>query len=202
MGRHPILPARALRGYNHRPMCRSAASLLLVLAAATLVACGGQQPPAELQNAAPRARLAAPLYAPVGEAVTLDAGDSYDPDGAIVEYTFSFSDGTRQLSLPTAEASHVFQQPGAFEVAVVVRDDGGLLSRATQLVVVRPDPPTCQTSADCALGADCRADVHLCYASGPGVGSGDAECETDAACGTGLVCRAGICLKSASTTSP
>ncbi len=182
-------------------MRRPPASLLFVLAALTLVACGGQDlSSALLQNAAPHARLSAPLYAPVGQPVLLDASDSYDPDGAVVEYTFSFSDGQREVTQPGAQVKHVFQEAGAFEVAVVVRDDGGLLSRATQLVVVRPDPPSCETSADCALGANCRLDIHLCYQSGPGVGSGEAECATDSDCGTGLVCRAGICLKGPAAT--
>jgi hypothetical protein len=172
----------------------SAAILVPLTVALSLLACGGQSTPAPLANGSPRARLAAPLYAPIGEPVTFDANASYDPDGAVVEYTFSFSDGTRQVTLPVGEAQHTFQQPGAYEVAVVVRDDGGLLSRATQLVVVRTDPPQCAAASDCSLGAECRADVHLCYANGPGAGFGEAECQTDAACGTGLSCRSGLCL--------
>ena len=172
-------------------------AIAIVTLAALLTACGGEAASQEAAtSAAPRARLAAPLYAPLGTAVVLDAGDSYDPDGAIVSYAFSFSDGVGQVTLPASETSHVFTQEGAFEVAVVVRDDAGLLSRATQLVVVRDAPPSCETTSDCSLGAECRADVKLCYATGPGVGSGDAECQQDESCGEGLVCRAGICLRS------
>lgn len=176
-------------------MRRVAAIVVPLTFAAALAACGGQAATAELANASPRARLSAPLYAPVGEPVTLDAGASYDPDGAIVAYSFSFSDGAGQVTLPAPDIQHTFQLPGAYEVAVVVRDDAGLLSRATQLVVVRSDPPSCQTASECSLGAECRADLHLCYANGPGVGSGDAECQTDTACGAGFTCRAGICLR-------
>jgi hypothetical protein len=174
---------------------RSVAALLVPLSFAVgLMACGGQATPSPLANGSPRARLAAPLYAPIGEPVTFDANASYDPDGAVVEYTFLFADGSREVSLAVGETQHTFQQPGAYEVAVVVRDDGGLLARATQLVVVRSDPPACSASSDCSLGNECRADLHLCYATGPGAGSGDAECQTDGACGTGFTCRAGICL--------
>jgi hypothetical protein len=176
--------------------------MLLSLASSALVACGGPTPPTELPNAAPRARLAAPLYAPVGEPVLLDAGGSFDPDGAIVSYAFSFSDGEAQVTSALAEAQHAFLHPGAFEVAVVVRDDGGLLARSTQLVVVRADPPACAVASDCALGAECRADVKLCYATGPGVASGEAECQDDAACAGGSSCRAGICLSSGAPPVP
>jgi hypothetical protein len=172
-------------------------SIAALVVTAVLAACGGEASPStEAASAAPRARLAAPLYAPVGQPVLLDAGDSYDPDGAIVSYAFSFSDGSAQATLAVAETQHVFPQEGAFEVAVVVRDDAGLLARATQLVVVRTDPPACETTSECLLGAECRADVKLCYAAGPGVGSGDAECQLDETCGEGHVCRAGICLRS------
>lgn len=167
-----------------------------------LAACGGTFPSTDLPNAAPRARLAAPLYAPVGEPVVVDAGGSYDPDGAIVAYAFSFSDGDAQATLPYGEVQHTFAQAGAFEVAVVVRDDGGLLARATQLVVVRADPPTCVVASDCTLGAECRADVKLCYATGPGVASGEAECQDDAGCTEGASCRAGICLTGSAQPVP
>jgi hypothetical protein len=167
-----------------------------------LMACGGTFPSTDLPNAAPRARLAAPLYAPVGEPVVFDAGGSYDPDGAIVSYTFSFSDGDGQASLPLGEVQHTFAQAGAFEVAVVVRDDGGLLSRATQLVVVRADPPSCAVASDCTLGAECRPDVKLCYATGPGVASGEAECQDNTGCSDGATCRAGICLSGDSQPVP
>lgn len=176
-------------------MRRLSASSVGIVLAALVSACGGTTPTPDIANATPRARLAAPLYAPVGQPVTLDAGAAYDPDGALVAYTFSFSDGSPQATLPTAEVQHTFTIPGAFEVAVIVRDDGGLLARATQLVVVRNDPPACLLASDCQLGTECRTDHGLCYATGPGVGSGDAECETDEACGGGLTCRAGICLR-------
>lgn len=183
-------------------MRRPAAILRLALAAALVtVACGGGTSAGPLHNAVPRARLAAPLYAPIGEPVVLDAGDSWDPDGAVVEYAFSFSDGSRQVTLPVAEVTHTFSQPGAYEVAVIVRDDQGLLGRATQLVVVRQDPAACGESSDCSLGAECRCSFgdceargRLCYAVGAGISSGVAECALDADCGAGLACRAGLCL--------
>lgn len=165
------------------------------------LACGGGTSGSPLGNAPPRARLAAPVYAPLGQPVVFDAAASFDPDGTVIEYTFTFSDGTRQATLPTPEIAHTFEQPGAYDVAVVVRDDGGLLARATQLVVVITDAATCEASSDCGLGAECRcsgldcaAAPMLCYETGVGPGLGVAECAVDVDCGTGLACRAGLCL--------
>jgi hypothetical protein len=177
-------------------MTRSLAISVLSLAA--LVGCGAVDGASALGNAAPRARLSAPLNAPVGQPVTFDAGASFDPDGTVREYTFSFSDGSRGVTLTTPESMHVFTQPGAYEVAVVVRDENGALSRATQLVLVREDPPSCQATSDCSLGAECRES--LCYVTGFGSSTGIADCKSDAECDSGLKCRAGLCLSSPSAT--
>lgn len=162
-----------------------------------LVACGDPTGATTLGNAAPRARLAAPLNAPVGRPITFDASASFDPDGTVREYTFSFSDDSRPVTLTTPESMHVFTQPGAYEVAVVVRDEHGALSRATQLVLVREDPPACQVTSECSLGAECRES--LCYVTGFGSSTGIADCKSDAECDSGLKCRAGLCLSSPST---
>lgn len=175
--------------------------LLSLSAVLSLVACGGAVGGSPLGNAPPRARLAAPVYAPLGQAVVFDAAASFDPDGTVIEYTFTFSDGSRQATLPTPEIVHTFEQPGAYDVAVVVRDDGGLLARATQLVVVISDAATCEVATDCGVAAECRCSgldcataQKLCYETGVGPGLGVAECAVDVDCGTGLACRAGLCL--------
>jgi hypothetical protein len=180
-----------------------------------LAACGGEVAPAPVVNAVPRARLAAPLYAPPGEEVAFDASSSYDPDGAIVEYTFIFSDGSPALVQHGPEARHTFADAGAYDVRVVVKDDGGLRGQATQLVVVRSDPPHCASAADCDLGNDCRdsrdavpADPahELCYAVGPGPscpsGACAADCAVDSDCPTDKQCRAAVCVAAEATTSP
>jgi hypothetical protein len=146
----------------------------------------------------PRARLSAPLNVPVNESITLDATASFDPDGSILEYTFSFSDGSAPVTQSTPEIAHVFSQAGAYEVAVVVRDDGGLLARATQLVVVRSDAPSCSNTSDCSLGAECRE--HLCYSMSPLAGTGAADCNADTDCNSGFTCRAGLCLSAQTAT--
>lgn len=173
------------------------------------VACGGGTGGSPVGNAPPRARLSAPVYAPLGQAVLFDAGASFDPDGTVLEYTFTFSDGSRQVTLPTPEITHAFEQTGAYDVAVIVRDDQGQLARATQLVVVRSDVAPCEGPSDCSLGSECRCasidcegGTMLCYESGAGQGFGIAECTVDVECGGGLTCRAGLCLTPDDTQTP
>jgi len=185
---------------------RRLAAIALSLSAA---ACGGAAlGTAPSANAVPRARLAAPLYAPPAEDIALDASASYDPDGAIVEYTFVFSDGSAAVTQNVPEARHVFAAPGAYDVRVIVRDEAGQRGQATQLVVVRSDPPRCTGTADCDLGTECRDSrpgmpapdpAHqLCYASGPGPscpsGACTADCAVDIDCSGGRQCRAGVCV--------
>lgn len=190
------LPVRPGAGYSAARM-RLPGTLLVAL---VLVACGGQLPASPVANAAPRARLAGPLLAPLGVKVVFDAADSFDPDGRVLEYTFSFSDGARPVTQSTPDVEHVFEQPGAYEVVVVVRDDTGQLAGARQLVVVRTDPPLCTATPDCQLGAECR--FSLCYTTETGPGAGVVDCQADPDCGTGLLCRAGLCLTAGAAPTP
>lgn len=160
-----------------------------------LTACGN--PDDRALEGPSQARLSAPLDAPTGVPVLLDASASFDPESAVREYTFSFSDGSPPVTSATPQITHVFQDEGAFEVAVIFKDHAGLLTRATQLVLVRADARTCQAVSDCSLGAECRA--QLCYVTSVGFGSGLADCKDDSECGSGAKCRAGLCLSSSPT---
>jgi hypothetical protein len=164
----------------------------LFVVTAALSACGGRVAASDVGNAAPRARLSAPLDAPATTPVVLDASASYDPDGIVSEYTFSFGDGSGQVTQTMPEVSHAFAEPGAYQVTVVVRDNGGQLARASQLVVVRADATVCATASDCSSGTECRDS--LCYTSEAQAGAGAADCNADTDCGHGLSCLAGFCL--------
>lgn len=54
-----------------------------------------------------------------GETLFFDAGESYDPDGHALDYTWDFGDGSFASG---KEVSHSFSEPGMYEVLLVVHD--------------------------------------------------------------------------------
>lgn len=60
--------------------------------------------------------------------VTFDASDSYDPDGTVVTYEWSFGDGEYgQGVAPT----HTYRSPGTYLVTLIAKDNEGLLGFAS-----------------------------------------------------------------------
>lgn len=73
-----------------------------------------------------------------GLTVALDAAQSVDPDGSIVDYAWDLGDGR------TASGSsllHTYDAAGTYEVTLTVTDNGGLTSTATESVEVTGDVP-------------------------------------------------------------
>ena len=67
--------------------------------------------------------------------VTFDGSNSTDPDGKIIQYIWSFDDGTYGVG---PVVTHAFKKPNkAYSVALTVIDDGGL--QATAQVAVQVD---------------------------------------------------------------
>lgn len=64
-------------------------------------------------------------------AVTLDASASSDPNGQIVEYLWDFGDGGGERGL---RPTHLYQTPGAYEVTLTIRDEGGESHQARRTV--------------------------------------------------------------------
>src|SRR5262249_19580023 len=56
--------------------------------------------------------------------VTFDGRGSYDNDGRIVDYAWSFGDGTTGSG---ATPVHVYRDPGRYEVTLTVTDDSGTI---------------------------------------------------------------------------
>ncbi|OQY27547.1 MAG: hypothetical protein B6244_10220 [Candidatus Cloacimonetes bacterium 4572_55] len=56
----------------------------------------------------------------VGETVTLDGGDSTDPDGSVTEYTWMIANNTVKQG---KTATQVFDKPGVYDVTLRVKDD-------------------------------------------------------------------------------
>lgn len=65
-----------------------------------------------------------------------DAKNSKSPSGKIIKYLWNFGDGGKEET--TRTISHIFAQPGSYDVELTVTDDTGLSSTITRKVVVVP----------------------------------------------------------------
>jgi PKD repeat protein len=87
--------------------------------------------------------------------VKLDASDSSDQDGEIVEYQWNSSDGQTALG---RDATMTFDLPGSYEISLVVKDNDGLISTNTaqQMINVTakpsPQPPVAKFTATPTTG--------------------------------------------------
>ena len=118
--------------------CNDAEAIRLAQAlAADANALGCPQPPPP-PNRPPVCRLTAPAQAQVGEAVTLDASGSSDPDGDPLSYTWDFGDGTPPAKTTFARTTHSYAKIGGYAVKVTVDDGkGGSCTATAQLPVVQ-----------------------------------------------------------------
>lgn len=93
-------------------------------------------------NQPPTARLlAAPMQGPAPLTVNFDASASTDPDtgGSVVSYTFSFGDGSPNVTQPTPKISHVYTHGGAFTATLTVADNKGAVSLNTDSVQIQTE---------------------------------------------------------------
>jgi len=74
-----------------------------------------------------------------GQQVFFDASASYDPDGYIQTWLWSFGDGYNYSSYEP-QITHTFNSPGNYTVTLRVQDNAGLSSAASLTVPVRPKP--------------------------------------------------------------
>lgn len=80
----------------------------------------------DVRSKTPLARFTVDPYPDVqeGKIVHFDASDSFDPDGAVVSYVWSFGDGFWEETRDP-KVSHVYSKPGEYWVQLVVEDDYG-----------------------------------------------------------------------------
>ncbi|MDF2956228.1 MAG: PKD repeat domain protein [Candidatus Alkanophagales archaeon MCA70_species_2] len=74
----------------------------------------------------------------VGQAVTFDASESYDPEGSIVSYEWDFGDGTTASGMVV---THAYSAAGSYTVTLTVTDDAGAKNSTSRLITVLPPPP-------------------------------------------------------------
>jgi len=73
-----------------------------------------------------------------GDVLTFDASASYDLDGAILEYQWTFGDGSIGSGVVV---THTYILPGAYRVTLTVTDSSGLVASQSRYLFVDPLPP-------------------------------------------------------------
>jgi PKD repeat protein len=90
-------------------------------------------------NLPPRAIFTAtPRWGTLPLRVELDAGDSQDPDGQIVEYSWDFGDGQTATG---ALVEHTYLAAGCHQVSLTVTDDAGNAHQSATKIFVKASPP-------------------------------------------------------------
>lgn len=116
----------------------------------------------------------------IGEPVTFDASDSYDPDGFIVKYEWDLDDGSLAMG---RIVTHVYSAPGIYEVRLAVTDnDNNIDTETKKLVPLSPPPPpravklesgvpstrTCRAAEEEGYGVLCTTQFSIDVAAGAG----------------------------------
>jgi len=74
-----------------------------------------------------------PYSAQVGQPVQFSSAGTFDPDGAVQQYHWSFGDGT---AVNAPNPTNVYQLPGLYTATLTVTDNSGLLASATAIVTI------------------------------------------------------------------
>jgi PKD repeat protein len=90
-------------------------------------------------NQSPIASMtASPLKTTLAHPVVFNGSTSRDPDGTIVNWTWSFGDGARGYG---ELVNHTYTAYGTYLASLAVRDDSGGINSTTVTITVRNQPP-------------------------------------------------------------
>jgi RHS repeat-associated protein len=103
-----------------------------------LVICPDRDPECQ-QNIRPTAVHGGPYSGQAGVAVQFNGSNSYDDDGYITNYAWTFGDGTTGIG-PTP--THAYASPGTYTVTLRVRDNAATYSTIVSTTVTVSNPST------------------------------------------------------------
>ena len=95
-----------------------------------------------VDNEKPTANIVVDSKAQFGDVVKFDGSDSNDSDGEIIFYRWTFGDGESELNVQSP--TYVYQNPGTYEISLVVIDNNGssdTISKNIEIVTQENDPP-------------------------------------------------------------
>jgi chitodextrinase len=84
-------------------------------------------------NQSPVADAGSDQTIPLGDFVALDGSKSYDPDGTILSYVWSFENGE---TIDGVSATHMYNSVGNHRVTLMVTDDNGALGSNNTVITV------------------------------------------------------------------
>ena len=88
----------------------------------------------EKENEPPIAVIQAPQTALINDIISLDASDSYDPDGDILQFTWDFGDGRKDSR---EKPLQIYTKPGQYTVTLGVTDTKNASSTAKHTIYVK-----------------------------------------------------------------
>lgn len=90
---------------------------------------------------------------PVGEPITFNASDSYDPDGSIASFFWDYGDGSNATGMVV---SHVYAGNGTFTVTLTVTDDDGMSASVGEVKTVLNVADIAVTDVRCSKTLVCE----------------------------------------------
>ena len=94
-------------------------------------------PPVSTTNQAPVAQFTTNKNSiTLGEEITLNAQNSYDPDGTVNSYNWDFGDGNTGSDVTT---EHIYQSAGTYRITLTITDDKNMSSTTSKTVTVVED---------------------------------------------------------------
>jgi PKD repeat protein/uncharacterized protein YraI len=99
---------------------------------------GAVEPPPPASAGPPQAVISGPTEAQVGQPVAFSAGNSgVAPGSQLTAYDWAFGDGSLAQGV---DVTHIYANPGDYQVTLTVVDDKGLSNSAAQAIKIVPAP--------------------------------------------------------------